>query len=166
MEKYYLYAFIILAILIIICFIVIYKLYSIIKRIQKKQKNINDMLCEKDIKDLLYDIFCDEKILKEEIQSIYRELSIIRDKQEKCFDKIKIIRYHNGTDNEAKLSYSVGISNENGDGLVITGLQYRQGCNMYYKEINKGVPDFELSKEEKLSINRADARTVMMNKKG
>ena len=93
-----------------------------------------------------------------------KEISVLQDKQSKCFDRAKIVRYHATADNEAKLSYSVGLSNDNGDALVITGLQYRQGCNMYYKQVKEGIPDFELSQEEKCSIDRTNAADVIRKK--
>lgn len=161
MEKYYLYGFIALGILLIISFIMIYLLYSKLNRIQKKQLQLDEKLSGKKVEELLFDVLEEEKELKKDIKSIRYEMIAIREKQNKCFDKVKIVRYHTTADNEAKLSYSVGLSNEKGDGLVITGLQYRQGCNMYYKQVKEGVSDFELSQEERISLDRTNASDVM-----
>lgn len=164
MEKYFLYGFIVLGILLIACFIIIYHLYKKVNDMQKRQSKINDKLTGDNIEDLLYSILKEENNIKKDIKSINNEIYKIKNKQNKCFDKVKIIRYHTTADNEAKLSYSVGISNENGDGLVITGLQYRQGCNMYYKQIKEGISDFELSQEERLSLDRTNAGDVIRKK--
>ena len=110
---------------------------------------------------LLYDVLEEERELKRELKAVRHDIMELREKQSRCFDKVKIVRYHTTADNEAKLSYSVGLSNEKGDGLVITGLQYRQGCNMYYKQIKEGVSDFELSQEERISLDRTNAGDVM-----
>lgn len=161
MEKYYLYGFIALGILLIICFICIYLMYSKINDMKKRQLKLSEQLAGRNAEDLLYDVMEEESGIKREIQSVKSEISNLKEKQNKCFDKVKIIRYHTTADNEAKLSYSVGISNENGDGLVITGLQYRQGCNMYYKQIKEGVSDYALSVEEQRSLDRTNASDVI-----
>ena len=161
MEKYYLYGLIALGILLIVSFIMIYLLYIKLNRIQKQQVKLSDQLSGKRAEDLLYDVLEEERELKKEIKSIRRDILTLREKQNKCFDTVKIVRYHTTADHEAKLSYSVGLSNERGDGLVITGLQYRQGCNMYYKQVKEGISDFELSQEERISLNRTNAGDVM-----
>lgn len=165
MEKYFLFGLIFLGVLLIICFVVIYKLYKKVNLLQKKQLILNDKLSGQSAEDLLYDVLRNEIEIKSDLKDIHKKISVIQEKQNKCFDKVKIVRYHTTADNEAKLSYSVGISNENGDGLVITGLQYRQGCNMYYKQVKEGIPDIELSQEEKNSIDRTSAGDVIRRKK-
>lgn len=165
MEKYLLYGFIFLSFILIFCFVVIYKLYKKVDNLQKKQLILNEKLSGQSVEDLLYDVLREEIEIKDDLKSVNRSISQIRDKQKKCFDKVKIVRYHTTADNEAKLSYSVGISNEDGDGLVITGLQYRQGCNMYYKQLKNGVPDIDLSQEEKCSIDRTSASEVIIKRK-
>lgn len=165
MEKYFIYCVIFFGVLLILCFVVIYKLYRKVDILQKKQNILNEKLSGHNVEDLLYDILREEIEIKEDLKAVNKEVSYLREKQKKCFDKIKIVRYHTTAENEAKLSYSVGFSNEDGDGLVITGLQYRQGCNMYYKQIKDGVPDIELSQEEKCSIDRTSASDVIVKKK-
>lgn len=161
MEKYYLYGFIILGVLLIICFVLIYIMYGKLNDMRKRQLRLSEQLSGRKAEDLLYDVLEEENDLKQEIKSVKKDLNNIREKQNRCFDKVKIVRYHTTADNEAKLSYSVGLSNEQGDGLIITGLQYRQGCNMYYKQIKDGVPDYELSIEEQRALDRTSASDVM-----
>mgnify|MGYP003297621960 CR=1 FL=1 len=161
MEKYFLFGLIFLGILLIVCFVVIYKLYKKVNVLQKKQLILNDKLAGQAAEDLLYDVLRNEIEIKSDLKAVHKEISVIQEKQSKCFDKVKIVRYHTTADNEAKLSYSVGLSNENGDGLVITGLQYRQGCNMYYKQVKEGISETELSDEEKSVIRRNKAEYVM-----
>ena len=165
MEKYFIYCVIFFGVLLILCFVVIYKLYRKVDLLKKKQNILNEKLSGHNVEDLLYDILREEIEIKEDLKAVNKEVSYLREKQKKCVDKIKIVRYHTTAENEAKLSYSVGFSNEDGDGLVITGLQYRQGCNMYYKQIKDGVPDIELSQEEKCSIDRTSASDVIVKKK-
>ena len=48
----------------------------------------------------------------------------------------------------------------NEDGLIITGLHYRTGVNMYFKEVQDGVGDYPLSKEEKAAVSRSKVSKV------
>lgn len=164
MEKYFLYGFIALGILLIICLVFIYILYGKLSEIKKRQMRLSEKLSGKKAEDLMYDIINDNIKTKKEIQNVIKELNDIRYRQSRCFDKVNIVRYHTTSDNEAKLSYSVGLSNENGDGLIITGLQYRQGCNMYYKQIKEGIPDYKLSEEEMRALDRSNAADVIGNR--
>ena len=164
MEKYFLFCLIVLGLLLMISFVIIYKLYREISSMKKRQLKLSEKLSGQRAEDLMYNIIEEEDYIKKEVRSIRRDLNNVKEKQNKCFDKIKIVRYPSTSENEAKLSYSVGLTNENGDGLVITGLQYRQGCNMYYKQLKEGVPDYELSKEEQSAINRSNVQDVIKQK--
>ncbi len=92
--------------------------------------------------------------VKRDIRQIQKDIVLVQEKQKSCFDRVNIVRYYAAGESEAKMSYSVGISNENEDGLIITGLHYRAGVNMYFKEVQDGVGDYPLSKEEKEAIGR------------
>ena len=164
MEKYFLFCLIVLGLLLMISFVIIYKLYREVSSMKKRQLRLSEKLSGQRAEDLMYNIIEEEDYIKKEVRSIRRDLTGIKEKQNRCFDKIKIVRYPSTSENEAKLSYSVGLTNENGDGLVITGLQYRQGCNMYYKQLKEGVPDYELSKEEQSAINRSNVQDVIKQK--
>ena len=164
MEKYFLFCLIVLGLLLMISFVIIYKLYREVSSMKKRQLRLSEKLSGQRAEDLMYNIIEEEDYIKKEVRSIRRDLNNVKEKQNKCFDKIKIVRYPSTSENEAKLSYSVGLTNENGDGLVITGLQYRQGCNMYYKQLKEGVPDYELSKEEQSAINRSNVQDVIKQK--
>lgn len=164
MEKYFLFCLIVLGVLLMVCFVIIYKLYREVSSMKKRQLRLSEKLSGQRAEDLMYNIIEEEDYIKKEVRSIRRDLTGVKEKQNRCFDKIKIVRYPSTSENEAKLSYSVGLTNENGDGLVITGLQYRQGCNMYYKQLKEGVPDYELSKEEQSAINRSNVQDVIKQK--
>ena len=83
MEKYYLYGFIALGILLIVSFIMIYLLYSKLNSIQKKQLQLDEKLSGKKVEELLFDVLEEEKELKKDIKSIRYEMIAIREKQNK-----------------------------------------------------------------------------------
>ncbi len=97
---------------------------------------------------------------KRDIFQLQRDLAHVQEKQKSCFDRVNIVRYYAAGESEAKMSYSVGLSNENEDGLIITGLHYRTGVNMYFKEVRDGIGDYPLSKEEKEAVSRSKVSKV------
>lgn len=88
------------------------------------------------------------------LDEIQQQLDSLSAKQKKCFDRVQIVRYIADGEQNVRSSYSVGLTNEDRDGLVITGLMYRNGMNLYVKKIDEGVCDYTLSEEEKEAIGR------------
>ena len=92
--------------------------------------------------------------VSEKLNDLQRQLDVLNEKQKKCFDCVEIVRYIADGEQNVRSSYSVGLTNEYRDGLVITGLMYRNGMNLYVKKIDEGVCEYTLSEEEKEAIGR------------
>ena len=74
---------------------------------------------------------------------------------------MSVVRYFAADKNEGRASYSVGITNANKDGLVLTALMYRNGMNLYVKQIEDGVSDYPLSDEEKEAVSRSKVTKIL-----
>ena len=131
-----------------------------LNKIKKTQEKLLSMLGDEDaVGEVLK--FADEYgKTKRDIYQLQRDLGQVQEKQKSCFDRVNIVRYYAAGESEAKMSYSVGLSNENEDGLIITGLHYRTGVNMYFKEVQNGIGDYPLSKEEKEAVSRSKVSKV------
>lgn len=129
-------------------------LFSKNKKLQEQQKKLNQLFSGESVEELLFKNLSQQEDIAGEIVEIKRDIISLKEKQKRNFDRIGIVRYPASAENEAKLSYSVGITNESEDGLVITGLHFRQGVNIYFKHVKEGIPDFDLSEEEKKVIQR------------
>ena len=81
MEKYFLLSLIVLGILLIVCFIVIFKMYKKVSDLQKKQHLFDKKLEGQSVEDLLYDV------LREEIE-------IIKPKIIMCCGTWYVVNYH------------------------------------------------------------------------
>lgn len=154
-DKYVDIIFLVLIILILVNSIFIIVLFQKLTKIRKSQKILTELFSGETVEELLYKVLEQQEEISTEAVKLKNQLLQLESKQKKCFDRIGLVRYSANNDIGAKLSYSIGITNENEDGLVITGLQFRDGVNMYYKHISEGVADIELSEEEK----KATART-------
>ena len=73
MEKYFLFGLIFLGVLLIICFVVIYKLYKKVNLLQKKQLILNDKLSGQSAEDLLYDVLRNEIEIKNDLKDVHKE---------------------------------------------------------------------------------------------
>ena len=94
-----------------------------------------------------------EENYSSELVKLRKSIRAIEARQNDNFDKVSITRYSAAGD-MGKTSYSVGITNEAGDALVITGLNYGSGTKLYVKTLKEGHADIPLSKEEEATLKR------------
>ena len=101
--------------------------------------------------------------LKDVNEAIERELAALRKKtgeietmQRKSFDKIKVVRYSSSLpDGNEATSYSIGITNRDGDGIVLTGTEQRNGATaLVVKSVKNGGGKIPLSSAEEFAIRR------------
>lgn len=144
----------ILFILIVVNLALVLLLYSKIANIRQNQAVLNKKFANESVEDLLMKNFERHAELTRDVAKYKNDVFILQEQQRKNFDSIKLVRYSASGDNDAKLSFSLGITNESNDGIVLTGLYYRNGVNLYAKHINEGVPDMELSEEEQKVVSR------------
>lgn len=150
----------VLLLLIFINTVLVIVLFNKISKIRKSQKVLNELFSGESVEELLYKVLEQQEVISNEALGIKKQILQLENKQKYCFDRIGLIRYRAPQEDGAKLSYSIGFSNENEDGLVITGLHFRNGVNLYFKHVKEGVPDIELSEEEKKVLARTKVNEV------
>ena len=99
--------------------------------------------------------------LNNKLSDIDERLNTLETKQQSSLDKVNVVRYFAADKNEGRASYSVGITNAQKDGLVLTALMYRNGMNLYVKQIEDGVSDYPLSDEEKEAVSRSKVTKIL-----
>ena len=144
----------ILFILVVINLVLIFLLYSKISNIRANQAVLNKKFANETVEDLLMKNFERQAELGRDVAKYKNDVFTLQEKQRKDFDCVKLVRYSATDDNDAKLSFSLGLTNEAEDGIVLTGLYYRNGVNLYVKHIEEGIPDMKLSEEEQKVIIR------------
>ncbi len=98
---------------------------------------------------------------QEQFDSIKERLSVLEEKQESNLDRVEIVRYFASDKDEGRSSYSIGITNAKKDGLVLTALMYRNGMNLYAKNVKEGISDYPLSEEEKEAVSRSKVTQIL-----
>ena len=99
--------------------------------------------------------------LNSKLTDITDRLDTLETKQQNNLDKVNVVRYFATDKNEGRASYSVGITNSQKDGLVLTALMYRNGMNLYVKQVEDGVSDYPLSDEEKEAVSRSKVTKIL-----
>ncbi len=98
-----------------------------------------------------------ETIEKTELpEEIIKKIDEIAEKQRKSFDKIKVVRYNQKfEDGSPKNCYSIGITNEIEEGIVLTGIATKDGAtNLVVKSVKKDLENKDLTEAEACAVKR------------
>ena len=91
-------------------------------------------------------------------EDIEKEISLINNKIKKSIRGLETIRFNPFPDQGSNQSFAIGMLDEEGDGLVISSLYSRERMSVFAKPIKKGVSEYELSKEEKEALKKAEVK--------
>lgn len=145
----------ILVVAVTVCIVMIVRLSRKIAEMNKKQRYLENKLSGDSVETILCKVLKEHEDIAKDLEKDKKAVEEIREKQKNNFDRVGIVRYNASREAGAKLSYSLGLSNEQGDGLVITGLHYNDGVNIYVKKVYDGASDMPLSKEEIAALDRS-----------
>jgi hypothetical protein len=70
--------------------------------------------------------------------------------------KIGIIRYNAFSEQGSDMSFSIAITNESRDGIVLSGIHGRDETYVYAKPLKQGESPYPLTPEEKQAISQAE----------
>ena len=92
------------------------------------------------------------KIAKENTE---KELVTINTKLRKSIRGLETVRFNPFPDQGSNQSFAIGILNEDGDGVVLSSLYSRERMSIFAKPIKNGKSEYELTEEEKKSLEKA-----------
>jgi hypothetical protein len=98
------------------------------------------------------------KLEKDEIErsliaKLEKRITELEQKGLEHIQKIKVVRFNPFNETGGDNSFTLSILNAKMNGVVLTGLHTREKTRMYVKEIKEGKSIYELSKEERQSLN-------------
>lgn len=93
--------------------------------------------------------------LDERTKLIAKEIDSINERLAKAIQRVHTVRYNPFKDQGGNQSFATCFMDENGDGLVISSLYSRDKVSVYAKPLIDGKSEYELSQEEKESIDKA-----------
>lgn len=90
----------------------------------------------------------------------HAKISDLRARHRKSIQRVETIRFNpfKGTGSGGNQSFVASFSDEDGNGVVISGLYARDGVSVYAKPIAKFASEYNLSEEEKEIIEKLKQR--------
>lgn len=138
-------------------FVVVFSLFLWIWRLERKIKKILGGGVSANIESVILENHKRIKRMEEQQKVTIERLSLIENKLRKSVRAIETIRFNpfKGVGVGGNQSFSSAFLNEDGDGLVLSGLYLRDRVSIYAKPLKNLQAEFELSEEEKLAIKKA-----------
>ena len=159
-------AYIILALLfiIIIEFIIILCNSAGISKLKHKYRKFTRGGKNKNIEELLTDIMGKLDNAVETSDKMKNLYGGINERLDKCIQKVSLLRYKAFDDmGSAALSFSIALLDAHNDGFIITGIYGSDECATYAKPVEKGIPKYNLSDEEKQVLEEAMKKRANIN---
>ena len=97
--------------------------------------------------------------VKSELRRLSKELEAARNELRENLQHLAVVRYDAFGDMGGRLSWSMALLDDNGDGVVLTSINSRNDARSYAKEVKGFESDSKLSPEEEEAIEtlRKDA---------
>lgn len=93
--------------------------------------------------------------LDQKQKEIDQHLILIDDKLSKTIRNVKSIRFNPFDDAGGNQSFAISMINDNGDGIILSSLYARDRMSIFAKPIENYKSEFELTKEEKMVLERS-----------
>lgn len=153
MEEYILYISLCLATLSFLLFLILnYRLSKTIKKYNYFMQGLGEQDVEKLMTYYLDDL---DKLKNEVLGSMNERVQVLEKKIPQCVQNVGIVHY-NAFDNVGnEMSFSAALMDEQKNGFVLTGIYSRDSSYVYSKEITRGTPQRELSREENEAVEQA-----------
>ncbi|NLX76078.1 MAG: DUF4446 family protein [Clostridiaceae bacterium] len=153
MEKYILYVSFGLSLLSVIFFLV---LNVRLNRMIKKYNHFMQGLGDKDVENLMTSYIDNLEKLKNDVHTgMNNRINELEKKLPECIQYFGMVNYNAFENVGHNMSFSIACLDESKDGFVLTGIYSRENSYVYAKEIKNGIPNKELSDEEREAINKA-----------
>ena len=93
--------------------------------------------------------------MRSELDSLQAQIEATRREMTDALRHVAVVRYDAFGDMGGRLSFSVALLDEAGDGVVVTSIHGRSEARTYAKGITAGTSELSLSPEEKQTIELA-----------
>ncbi|WP_433164242.1 DUF4446 family protein [Kribbella sp. CA-247076] len=90
--------------------------------------------------------------VRSELRKLGKELEVTRGELRETLQHLAVVRYDAFGDTGGKLSWSLALLDDKGDGVVLTSINSRADARTYAKEIKAFASEAKLSPEEEEAI--------------
>ena len=144
----------VLSLMVILCFVLIIALSTKLEKVTRRQNLISSHLSGETVDVLLEKSIDRQEELAGQIQKNQENIKKLQDHSLKTFDKIEVLRYSSNPDDENDTSFSIGITNLEENGIIITGLQSSTGTKLLVRKVKRGSAEEDVTDEELSVIDR------------
>ena len=110
----------------------------------------------KDLEDTIITLENEIAKLNKVVENIQKNIVIINTKLKKSIRGLEVKRFNPFPDQGRNQSFTIGMLNEEGDGVVVSSLYSRERMSVFAKPIKNGKSEYELTTEEKESLSKAE----------
>jgi hypothetical protein len=139
----------------LVSFLLVLANYFRTGKILRKYKSLMRGSDNKNLEAMLYTHLDSVQSGLTRIKDLELNLSSLNGKLGRCIQKVGVVRYNAFDQMGGDQSYSIALLDENGDGLIMTGLYGRSASTTFSKPIHDRQSKYALSNEEKEAIERA-----------
>lgn len=125
------------------------------KRFQKAYLSLQTLVSGEALDLLLQKTLQHSKTVAETLESQDKRLQKAEQKLRASSNQTGIIRFNAFDNMGSNLSFAVALTNQEGDGLVLTSINSREESRVYAKPLTKGESNYPLGTEEREAINMA-----------
>lgn len=143
------------ALIALISIIVTLTLASRMKKFEKAYVSLQTFLTGTSLENILKANLNEVRELSRELSDQGARLVQAEKKLRSSVDSAKLVRFNSFENMGAELSFALALLNQEGTGVVLTGIHSVEESRIYAKAIEKGQSTAKLSQEEKLAIERA-----------
>jgi len=143
------------SIIAILAIIMTMVLYFRMKRFEKAYSSLQAFMSGIRMEDLLKANLKEVRELSHQVSSQGARLEKIEEKLRRDIDRAELVRFNSFKNMGGELSFALALLNQEGTGVVLTGIHTIEESRIYCKAIDKGQATVKLNKEEKEAIEKA-----------
>lgn len=125
------------------------------KKFERAYTTLQTFLSGNRLEDLLEANLKEVRELCNQVSSHSLRLDQAESKLRSGIDRAELVRFNSFENMGAELSFALALLNQEGTGVVLTGIHSIEESRVYAKVIAKGKASVKLNPEEQLAIDRA-----------
>jgi len=128
---------------------------SKLKKMSRSYRTMMDGAGVENLEAVLVTIKEEQKQQQEALAAAQARIVTLEQRMPQQKSNLAIHRYNAFSDKGSDLSFSLAITNDEKDGVVLTSIHSREGMYLYGKPIQKGQSNYSLTPEERKVIDEA-----------
>lgn len=146
---------VVLIAMMLVQWMVMLNLGSKLKKLRKSYTNMMEGTGVENLEDVIVSLKEAQKLQNAELEQVELRITNVEARIPQQKSNIAIKRYNAFSNTGSDMSFSVAITNDEKDGVVLTSIHSRDGAYIYGKPVEKGNSQYSLTPEEQEVINAA-----------